>query len=220
MKKGIAGAVGVVAMIVGGLLVTPVTAEPGQDPLGAILEKLDQLLSAVGNSSAGLQGVTQNWDKALPANDPGGPCPSSSSRFTCVLGGAAVRDNQTGLVWEQAPATERHKWIKDVQPETDAREACLERTTGGQRGWRLPSVVELTSLIDPTQQEPALPAGHPFTNVTTFDTNFWTVTLPPDAPTSLGPYFVTLLRGTIGQISPVLQLKVWCVRGGMNAHQY
>jgi hypothetical protein len=42
-----------------------------------------------------LAGVTQNWDKNLP----------SDSRFTVLsaFGGAAVRDNNTGLVWEQAP---------------------------------------------------------------------------------------------------------------------
>ena len=45
-----------------------------------------------------LDGVTPNWDKKLPANDPGGPCPASSSRFTCVLDGEGVRDNETGLV--------------------------------------------------------------------------------------------------------------------------
>jgi hypothetical protein len=41
-----------------------------------------------------LTGVTQNWDKNLP----------SASRFTVLanFGGAAVRDNNTGLVWEQA----------------------------------------------------------------------------------------------------------------------
>ena len=49
-----------------------------------------------------IKGVTQNWDKKLPAND-GPPC--SSSRFTCVLSATAVRDNETGLVWERVPPT-------------------------------------------------------------------------------------------------------------------
>src|SRR5262249_14464349 len=158
MKKRITIAVSMVAMIVGGLLVTPVTAQPGPDPLRHILEKLDQLLMAIGTSSEDLHGVTQNWDKALPANDPGGPCPNSSSRFTCVLGGAAVRDNQTGLVWEQTPAPSYHTWIQlgsGYGP--SARQECTLRKTGGQRGWRLPSVHELNSLVDPTQQTPALP---------------------------------------------------------------
>ena len=39
-----------------------------------------------------IQGLPQDWDKTLPANDPGGACPSNSSRFTCVMGGAGHRD--------------------------------------------------------------------------------------------------------------------------------
>src|SRR6266581_4918373 len=91
-----------------------------------------------------IQGLPQAWDKTLPANDPGGACPSNSSRFTCVMGNAAVRDNETGLVWEQSPATTTHTWAA-------ARFQCTDRTVGGRKGWRLPSVHELASLVDPNQ---------------------------------------------------------------------
>jgi hypothetical protein len=37
--------------------------------------------------------VTQNWDKKLSAMDGGDPC--NSSRFTCVLDGAGVRDTKS-----------------------------------------------------------------------------------------------------------------------------
>jgi Protein of unknown function (DUF1566) len=39
---------------------------------------------------------------------------------------------------------------------------CL-RHPRGRKGWRLPTNQELASLIDPTQSNPALPSGHPFT---------------------------------------------------------
>ena len=51
---------------------------------------------------------------------------------------------------------------------------------GNRTGWRLLTVEELSSLIDPSQSAPALPTGHPFVNVpatkewwssTTFDDN-------------------------------------------------
>ena len=42
-------------------------------------------------SSIDLQGLSQSWDRKL----------SNTSRFTVLtdFGGAAVRDNETGLVW-------------------------------------------------------------------------------------------------------------------------
>jgi hypothetical protein len=97
---------------------------------------------ATGHAKDSLSGVTQNWDKTLPANDPGGACPASSSRFECVMNGAAVRDNETGLVWEQSPSATQFLWA-------DARDACAILALGGRYGWRLPSVVELTSCLPP-----------------------------------------------------------------------
>ena len=50
-----------------------------------------------------VDGVTQNWDKNLP----------SASRFTVLaaFGNHAVRDNNTGLVWEQAPDATPRIWV-------------------------------------------------------------------------------------------------------------
>jgi hypothetical protein len=82
-----------------------------------------------------LQDLPQSWDKKLP----------NASRFTVLtdFGGAAVRDNETGLVWEQSPETKTQNW-------SGARFQCTSRTIGGRKGWRLPSVHELGSLVDPS----------------------------------------------------------------------
>jgi hypothetical protein len=77
-----------------------------------------------------LSGVTQNWDKNLP----------SSSRFTVLnsfvsssnIAGAAVRDNQTGLVWDYFPDTVDRTWAQATQ-------FCLNKNDRGAVGWRLPS---------------------------------------------------------------------------------
>ena len=83
-------------------------------------------------STADLSGVTQNWDKVLPADQ----------RFTLLaaFNNETLRDNKTGLVWEKSPATTTHIW-------GNARGECTSRTTGGRKAWRLPSVSELASLI-------------------------------------------------------------------------
>src|SRR5678809_923145 len=71
---------------------------------------------------------TQNWDKNL----------SNASRFTVLteFGGAAVRDNNTGVVWEQEPDPTNRIW-------SDATLYCASKIIGSTAGWRLPSVVEL-----------------------------------------------------------------------------
>lgn len=56
------------------------------------------------------------------------------------------------------PTSPRQYW-------SDTRSTCLDKPVGGQKGWRLLSVVELTSLIDTLSLSPSLPTCHPFTNV-------------------------------------------------------
>src|SRR5262249_59851898 len=56
--------------------------------------------------------LPQNWSKKLP----------SASRFTVLsaFGDAAVRDDETGLVWEKTLETTELSW-------TDARAACADK---------------------------------------------------------------------------------------------
>ncbi len=70
-------------------------------------------------------GLPQNWDQKIPV----------AQRFVVLsdFANAAVRDNETGLVWEQSPLTTTHLW-------GSATFQCTSRTTGGRKGWRLPSV--------------------------------------------------------------------------------
>jgi hypothetical protein len=82
---------------------------------------------------------TTSWDKNLP----------SDSRFTVLsaFGSAAVRDNNTGLVWEQSPEMQNHNWFQ-------ALPLCANKIVGGTAGWRLPSVVEIKSLQDMSLPSP------------------------------------------------------------------
>ena len=87
--------------------------------------------------------------------------PNAAKRFIVLadFNNQAVLDRETGLVWEQTPDATDRLW-------TDAASYCLNKNVGGRKSWRLPSIPELVSLVDPAVAPgPTLPVGHPFTNV-------------------------------------------------------
>jgi len=70
----------------------------------------------------------------------------SDGRFTLVMNGAAVKDNQTGLIWEQEPDREHDVWSR-------SNERCAAKDVGGQKGWRGPTVEELKTLDEYTRSQ-------------------------------------------------------------------
>lgn len=92
-------------------------------------------------------------------------------RFT-DNGDGTVTDNLTGLMWLQdagCPTTAPLLW----QPALDwiasfntTAIACTNYTAMTYGDWRLPNILELISLVDFSQDSPALPLGHQFLNVT------------------------------------------------------
>ncbi|MFI5178426.1 MAG: DUF1566 domain-containing protein [Vicinamibacterales bacterium] len=156
-----------------------------------------------------LDKLPPDWHQALPANDGADSC--HSSRFECVLpngsnlDGNAVLDHQTGLVWERNPSLASTDWW-------NALDACEKSREGGsQRGWRLPTVEELSTLNVPTV---GLPPGHPF-NVPG-SPQFWSsTTVPRDVLSAYGvvPTFVgadAAFRASKASTVPL----AWCVRAG------
>ena len=151
----------------------------------------------------------ESWDEKIPPN----------KRFKVLLefDGAAVLDKETGLVWEQAPditggpkSDGRRSWAQ-------ATHHCVNRTVGGTVGWRLPSVVELKSVQDPT-------LGAPFVPVSVFtglqSSNYWSATLVAEDSTFV--WSVGFLIGSVFSHDSRTNgsLPTWCVRGGMNADSY
>ena len=124
------------------------------------------------------------------------------SRFTLVLDGAAVRDSKTGLVWEQSPDRIFDGWSASL-------ERCKAKLVGGQKGWGAPTIDELKSLIDSTQKDPALPEGHPFSNITSHV--YWSAT--PSPSDDIVAWQVSFYTGSTGTDQKSLGRRVWCVLG-------
>lgn len=153
-----------------------------------------------------LDQIPPTWSQILPADDTGDPC--NSARFKCVMGGQAVLDNETGLVWPKYSPTYATDW-------SHAETGCINTFGGNHGGWRLPTIQELSSLLDISQgvggTSLKLPSGNPFVNVQT-DANYWAVnTSINDSSSAWTLSFVSAYAEPMSKSS---QLHPWCVRGG------
>jgi hypothetical protein len=161
---------------------------------------------------------------ASPAQAASGPGPyyaepawdqkiGAATRFLVLTNwdSQAVLDKETGLVWERSPATTSHTWFL-------ARFECLNRTTGNRKGWRLPSVHELASLVHPSVPlpGPTLQPGHPF--LTVESANYWSATSTAVNPANA--WYVQFNNGEGSNDDKANGYHAWCVRGGINADAY
>jgi hypothetical protein len=85
-------------------------------------------------------------------------------------------------------------------------------TDGSQAGdWRLPNACEYFSLSDLGRSSPALPAGHPFTNVPPTGV-YWSSTTDASATDQGVNYH--LQTGRFSNAQKGTAREVWAVRGG------
>ena len=143
----------------------------------------------VGSTMRTLSDLVPAWDQTLTSTGCG------SERWTCVLGSAAVLDNETGLVWEQAPSGTPVTWPQAIT-------GCQALDVGNRLGWRLPSNEELRSLADGATQH--LPAGHPFTGIhaTSPSDIYWSSTTEVDDLTHAEAVTFFVAGGTVGSSRP------------------
>ena len=176
--------------------------------------------------------VTASPVSAVTSNGPYYPTPSWDQQLTCASaancprfvvlsnwidlahpsGGAAVLDRESGLVWERSPSTLQQTW-------ENAQVSCNLNRVGNRLGWRLPTVQELASLVDPTQSNPALPAGHPFSNVQFSGSPpfsyYWSATSGAGSLNNSNAWMVLFYdQGGVTDDAKTLFHFVWCVRGG------
>lgn len=113
--------------------------------------------------------------------------PWPSPRFE-KLNNNRILDRLTGLTWyENAdPGRGPITWKQALELVAELRSA-----TG--RPWRLPSINELDSLTDASRFDPALPVGHPFTDVRE---GYWSATSSGYEPD--WAYCLYLTKGAVG----------------------
>jgi hypothetical protein len=135
---------------------------------------------------------------------------SQTGRFTILekFGQQAVLDLSTQLIWERSPNPTEVTW-------STAHSRCALKTIGGQTGWRLPSFLELMTLVEPLPPQasaiPTLPPGHPFQGIKT--KAYWTSDSSSSKVTHA--YTVDLLRADVATRDKRQTSPLWCVRGGI-----
>jgi hypothetical protein len=174
-------------------LTVTVTADDGHTP--GISESCPVTKSA--------QPVSVRTDRA-GKSEPGAAAPDS--RFT-DHGDGTVLDNRTGLEWMQAP----HSLSGNSQTMvwSNAIDFCRGLVYAGHSDWRLPSRTELMSLVDNTRNSPALPAGHPFSDIQ--NSHYWSST-SHSGGTGFA-WYVNMSYGHVSDYYTALSFYVWPVRG-------
>ena len=124
----------------------------------------------------------------------------SGARFVLVLNDEAVKDTVSGLVWEREP-----DYIFDVWDRSLNR--CATKTVGGRQGWRTPNIDEMKSLVDLDQQDPSLPAGHPFRNIKSGI--YWTST--PHPTDDIVAWQMSFFSGQAVTDQKSGTRRLWCV---------
>jgi len=141
-----------------------------------------------------LDEIPPTWSQVLPA----------SQRFVLVMGGAAVLDKETGLVWEKSPSATFVTW-------SEAQFHCNDLSLVNRMGWRLPTIQELTSLADRTENS-GLPGGHPFTDPPLVGA--WSATTNASDSTTAWMVLFGLDVYVGNGASKIIVNRAWCVRGG------
>lgn len=139
---------------------------------------------------------------AVTAAPPAPSHPASTSADYSVTDYGTVIDHASGLEWQRDPFPDEMTW-------EEADKACRALQLGGYTDWRLPTRIELLTLVDDTRHKPAIDTAQ-FTN--TPSTWFWTSTPAARNPSEFA-WFVYFYNGDSSYVHRDGSYRVRAVRG-------
>jgi hypothetical protein len=165
-------------------------------PIEASLEAAPDVADApppCGDSGAG-----STWAAWLVPDPTVASGPSAPSYDTSVAD--VVLDRITGLMWQRAVGPDGYAWA-------DAQAYCACLATGGHGDWRLPTRIELLSIVDFTKGDPAID-GDAFPS--TPSDYFWTSS--PVAGTADTAWYLYFFDGNTHSMGKDATYRARCVR--------
>jgi len=159
------------------------------------------------DAQTAIQGDLATLQAAVDALEPGvapPPCGAGTEGQRFVADDNEVCDNDTGLYWVKTPDS-------TIRNHATALTHCAGLDLGNSQTYRLPESKELFSLVDHSQFNPALPAGHPFMNVQSFF--YWSASTSASNPSST--WGVNFLEGSVSTGFKTNTFFVWRARSGL-----
>jgi hypothetical protein len=122
---------------------------------------------------------------------------------TLLVAASSKQDDKTGLVWQ-----DNQDVIQNEMKYDDAKKYCQKLILDGFEDWRLPTLREIYTIVDLTQDRPALKNGFEVRK----GERFWTVTPYIENPEKEA----WLISMTYGEAEPYRKERAYsvrCVRG-------
>ena len=120
-----------------------------------------------------------------------------------LFAASSKQDDKTGLVWQDNPAVEQHTMMQE-----EAIAYCQKLKLDGFEDWRLPTLKEAYTIVDLTQERPALKKGFEIRN----DERFWTSTPFAKNPEKEA-WRISMSYGEAEPYNKNRSYNVRCVRG-------
>ena len=144
-----------------------------------------------------------NWDQwPLPNSQVDVAASAPNPESYTDNGDGTVTDNVTGIMWQQAVPASRYSWA-------DAVAYCPTLPLAGHSDWRLPSIIELLSIVDYGHPISINPTYFPSTVASGFS-EFWSSS--PVAGSPSYAWYVDFTGGGSSYFDNFMSYPVRCVR--------